>query len=174
MLRDEIIKYLKILNQKLQVKDAKGEICLYGGAVMCLVFDARPSTKDVDAVFHPAEIIRLAAKEIATEYELADDWLNDGVKGFLVDHPQKVYLNLSNLVVMGADSEYMLAMKSLSARIDGTDSKDIEFLIKNLNIKSAEEVFKIIDKYYPRRIIKPATQFFLEEIFDEMQNDSRD
>lgn len=174
MLREEIIKYLNILNEKLQQRNVKGEICLYGGAVMCLVFDARPSTKDVDAIFHPSEIIRQAAKEISNDYELADDWLNDGVKGFLVDHPKKVFLNLSHLVVMVADSEYMLAMKSLSARIDGTDSKDLEFLIKKLNIKSTEEVFKIIEKYYPRRIIRPATQFFLEEIFDEIQDDSRD
>jgi len=173
MLRDEIIKYLNILNEKLQRRKVKGEICLYGGAVMCLVFDARPSTKDVDAIFYPAEIIREIAKEISNEYELVDDWLNDGVKGFLVDHPKKVFLNLSHLVVMVADSEYMLAMKSLSARIDGTDSKDIEFLIKKLNIKATEEVFKIIAKYYPRRIIRPATQFFIEEIFDEIQNDSR-
>ena len=174
MLREEIIKYLNILNEKLQQRNVKGEICLYGGAVMCLVFDARPSTKDVDAIFHPSEIIRQAAKEISNDYELADDWLNDGVKGFLVDHPKKVFLNLSHLVVMVADSEYMLAMKSLSARIDGTDSKDLEFLIKKLNIKSTEEVFKIIEKYYPRRIIRPATQFFLEEIFHEIQDDSRD
>jgi hypothetical protein len=173
MLRDEIIKYLNLLNQKLQQRDVKGEICLYGGAVMCLVFDARPSTKDVDAIFHPAGIIREVAKEISNEYELVDDWLNDGVKGFLVDHPKKVFLNLSNLVVMVADAEYMLAMKSLSARVDGTDSKDIEFLIKKLNIKTSEEVFKIVDRYYPRRIIKPATQFFIEEIVNEIQNDTR-
>ncbi|MBU1172524.1 MAG: hypothetical protein KKD44_23445 [Proteobacteria bacterium] len=172
MLRDEIVNYLNLLNEKLQLQDVKGEICLYGGAVMCLVYDARPSTKDVDAIFHPSEIIRKAAKDISDEFELADNWLNDGVKGFLVDHPKKVFLNLSHLVVMVADSEYMLAMKSLSARIDGTDSKDIEFLIKHLNLRSVEDVYSIIDKYYPRRIIKPATQFFLEEIFDEMQNDS--
>ncbi len=129
-------------------------------AVMCLVYDARPSTKDVDAIFQPSEIIREAAKEIANEYELVNDWLNDGVKGFLVEHPRKAFLNLSHLVVMVADPEYMLAMKSLSARIDGTDSKDIEFLINKLKITTVDEVFKIIDKYYPRRIVKPATQFF--------------
>lgn len=173
MLRDEIINYLNILNQKLQQRDVKGEICLYGGAVMCLVFDARPSTKDVDAIFHPADIIRKVAKEISNEYELVDDWLNDGVKGFLVEHPKKIFLNLSNLVVMVADAEYMLAMKSLSARADGTDSQDIEFLINRLNIKTSEEVFKIVDKYYPRRIIKPATQFFIEEIVNEIHNDTR-
>ncbi len=61
-------------------------------------------------------------------------------------------------------------MKSISARIDGTDSKDIEFLINELKITTIEEVFKIVDKYYPRRIIKPVTQFFLEEVFDEIQD----
>jgi hypothetical protein len=172
MLKEEIIKYFNALNDKLRQRNVKGEICLYGGAVMCLVFDARPSTRDVDAVFHPAEIIRQAVKEISDEYDLAGDWLNDGVKGFLVEHPRKVFLKLSNLVVMAADSEYMLAMKSLSARIDGTDGKDIEFLIRHLNIQSSEEVFKIIEKYYPRGKIRPATQFVLEEMFDEIQDDS--
>ena len=174
MLRHEIMEYLNALNEILGQQDVKGEICLYGGAVMCLVFEARPSTKDVDAVFHPSDIIRKAAQDIAREHELPDDWLNDGVKGFLVDHPKKVFLSLSHLAVMAADAEYMLAMKSLSARMDSTDSRDIEFLVKELGIKSVDEVFEIIDRYYPRRIIKPATQFFLEEVFDETQNGTGD
>lgn len=173
MLKDEIIKYLQILNRRLKQQNVKGEICLYGGAVMCIVYDARPSTKDVDAVFQPTKIIREAARIVANECNLVEDWLNDSVKGFLVEHPRTVFLNLSHLVIMVPDPEYILAMKSLSARIDGTDGKDIEFLIQRLKITSVKEVFEIIDKYYPRRIIKPATQFFLEEIFDEMQNHLR-
>ncbi len=172
MLKEEIVKYLRALNEKLHRRNVKGEICLYGGAVMCLVYDARPSTKDVDAVFQPAGIIREFAKEIADEYDLEVDWLNDGVKGFLVGHPKKVFLHLPHLVVMVAESEYMLAMKSLSSRIDGTDSRDIEFLIKELKITTIDEVFEIIEKYYPRRIIKPATQFFVEEIFDDTRDSS--
>ena len=100
MLRNEIIKYLNALNEKLQQQNIKGEICLYGGAVMCLVYDARPSTKDVDAIFKPAKNIRKAAKEIAKEYELVDDWLNDGVKGFLVDHSRKVFRKYSACLCM--------------------------------------------------------------------------
>jgi len=173
MLKDEILEYLHLLSERLQQRNVKGEICLYGGAVMCLVYDARPSTKDVDAIFQPAEIIREVAKEIAKDFELASDWLNDGVKGFLVEHSRKVFLNLPHLIVMVADPEYILAMKSLSARIDATDGPDILFLIKALKITTIEEVFRIIEKYYPRRIIKPATQFFLEEVFSERADRSR-
>jgi len=38
-----------------------------------------------------------------------------------------------------------------------------------LSLRTADDVFILIDKYYPRRIIKPAIQFFLEELFDEIQ-----
>lgn len=170
MLKEEITQYLSLINEKLAHKGVKGEMCLYGGALMCLVYNARPSTKDVVAVFQPASIIREIAREISREFDLPEDWLNDGVKGFLVDHPKKVFLIMSHLTVMVADSQYLLAMKALAARIDGTDRRDIEFLIKELGITSVEGVFKIIEEYYPKGIIKPATQFFLEELFDEIQN----
>ena len=168
MRKDEIIKYLEMINSKLSEKNIKGELCLYDGAVMCLIYNARPSTKDVDAIFQPTALIRDISAEIARDFNLLDDWLNDGVKGFLVDHPKRVFLSMSHLTVMAADAEYMLAMKALAARIDGTDRKDIEFLIHELCITSANDVLKIIEEYYPNRIIKPATQFFLEELFDEI------
>ncbi len=170
MEKEEILKYLHIVNDKLHIRNVKGEICLYGGAVMCLVYDARPSTKDVDAIFHPANVIREIAKEIRIEYNLDKNWLNDGVKGFLVEHPRKVFQNLSNLTIMVADAEYILSMKALASRFDTMDKQDLMFFIKELNLACAEDVFQIVEKYYPKRQIKPATQFFLEELFDEMQN----
>ena len=166
--KQKIKKYLQYLNKELCSIDVKGEICLYGGAVMCLVYNARPSTKDVDAVFKPAAIIRDAAKKVAEYYNLDDDWLNDGVKGFLVSHPQKVLFNWSHLTVYSAEPEYLLAMKSLASRVDGMDRDDICFLIKELKISSPDEVFRIIEKYYPRNRIKPVTQFFIEELFERL------
>ena len=50
----EIKRYLRELNDELRRIVIKGEVCLYDGAVMCIVYDARPSTKDVDAIFKPA------------------------------------------------------------------------------------------------------------------------
>lgn len=167
MKAEEIKQYLAELSDELRALDVKGEICLYGGAVMCLVFDARPATKDVDAVFRPAQQIRQAAERVARAHNLRSDWLNDAVKGFVVPHSQSILFDLSNLKVYTPAPDYLLAMKALAARVDETDRNDAVFLIKLLGLKTPDEVFAIIEKYYPRRQIKPATQFFIEEVFGQ-------
>lgn len=167
MMKQQIEDNLRLLNNNLCDMEEKGEICLYGGAVMCLVYNARPSTKDVDAVFKPSGKIREAVRQIAEKNGLDEDWLNDGVKGFVVSHRKKILFNWSNLKVYYAEPDYILAMKSISARVDTSDRNDIIFLIKKLKIDSADELFAIIEKYYPKNRIKPATQFFIEEIFDK-------
>ena len=61
----------------------------------------------------------------------------------------------------------MLAMKCLSARLDGHDKEDIGTLIKHLSIRKAKEVFDIVEKYYPKHVIQPKTQFLIEEMLEE-------
>ncbi|MBI1746847.1 MAG: hypothetical protein HYR55_09705 [Acidobacteria bacterium] len=165
--RDQIKTYLEQLNDELRSMKVKGELCLYGGAVMCLVYDARPSTKDVDAVFRPAQQMRQAIERVARSNHLRENWLNDAVKGFLTPHPQRVLFDLSHLKVYIPEPDYLLAMKALAIRVDGTDKQDIQFLIQHLDLKTPPEVFAIVEKYCPRRQIKPATQFFIEELFGE-------
>ncbi|MCP4396862.1 MAG: hypothetical protein GY801_06130 [bacterium] len=166
--REQMLRYFRALHDVLQAQDVKGEICLYGGAVMCLVYKARPSTKDVDAVFEPARLIRQASRQVAEQYGLPDDWLNDGVKGFVVEHPREVFVDWPHLTIYVVEPDYLLAMKALASRIDGTDNEDIRFLIRKLSLTSPEEVFAILEHYYPRHRIKPATQFFIEEIFETL------
>ena len=166
MTKTEMMSYLEQLNNEAQRMNIKGEICLYGGAVMCVVYDARPSTKDIDAVFKPTQELREAVKRVATANQLREDWLNDAVKGFVVTHPQRVFLNMSNLKVFVPEPDYLLAMKSLSARADATDKQDLQFLIDLMRIDNATDVFSILEKYYPKRQIKPATQYFIEELFE--------
>jgi hypothetical protein len=167
MTQQEIENYLKQLNEKLGLTGVKGEICLYGGAVMCLVYNARPSTKDVDAIFEPAQTLREAVRTVAQENHLTEDWLNDSVKGFVVNHNQRILFNWPNLKIYVPEADYLLAMKTLASRVDTRDKKDIQFLIKHMGIKKAETVFEILEEYYPRKQIKPATQFFIEELFEK-------
>ncbi|MGB8509537.1 MAG: hypothetical protein WCD76_14215 [Pyrinomonadaceae bacterium] len=155
------------LSDELRAVNVKGEICLYGGAVMCLVFDARPATKDVDAIFRPTREIRRAAERIAKAHNLREDWLNDAVKGFVVPHPQRILFDLTNLKVYVPEPDYLLAMKALAARSDTMDAGDVKLLIDRMGLRKPEEVFAILEKYYPRQQIKPATQYFIEELFEQ-------
>lgn len=165
MERQEIVACLEELNDELASLGVVGELCLYGGAVMCVLYQARPSTKDVDAIFQPTSQMRQAAARVAERHDLRPDWLNDAVKGFVVQHAQRVLFDLPNLKVYVPEPDYLLAMKTLAARVEGTDPEDVRFLINLLDLRSAEEVFAVLERYYPRQRIKPATQFFVEEIF---------
>ena len=158
---------MNALNDELGQLGVKGELCLFGGAVMCLVYQARPSTKDVDAIFEPTSQIRRAAQRVADTYDLRDDWLNDAVKGFVVPHQQRILLDLTNLKVYIPEPDYLLAMKALAARVDGQDKGDVIFLVRHLGIQSAEDVLAIVTNYYPYQRIKPVTRYFIEELFDD-------
>lgn len=166
MTREEIKKYLSELNEELRLMDVKGELCLYGGAVMALVYDARPSTDDVDAIFKPIRYIRRAAGRIAERHRLPKGWLNHAVKMFLVPHEQRVLFDMSHLKVYVPPAEYLLAMKMLSARANMRDRADINILIERLGLGSEEDVLEIVKHYYPRKEVKPATLMLIKEVFD--------
>lgn len=153
--RELILQALSALDAELSAAEAVGEICLLGGTAMMLAFQARVSTKDVDALFQPTQVIREAAQRTAQKLELPADWLNDAAKGFL--SPAGEFLPLdglqfSHLRVLAPTPEYMLAMKVLAARAalgaDAGDARDIEFLLRLLGIHSADEVLAILHRYY--------------------------
>lgn len=166
MLNSEtILRLFTALNDELRGAGVRGEIGICGGAVMCLVFKARESTKDVDAVFLPTQEIRHASKLVADKLGVPEDWLNDAAKGyFLSQPPVHDVVELSNLRVWAPQADYMLAMKCVSARFDSHDLDDTKFLLAHLGIRSVEEASRMIEQYYPRKVIPAKTQFLLEEL----------
>ena len=162
---DRIRELFAALDQELAKRSVVGEVGLLGGAVMCLVFQARESTRDVDAVFAPTREIRDAARSVARTYGVPDDWLNDAVKGFVVSSPPRIQvLDLPNLRVWAPTAEYMLAMKCVSARFDTHDAGDVAFLIRHLGLVAPEQVFERIARYYPQQRVPPKTRFLVEEL----------
>ena len=63
---DDMHRLFRLLNDELRIVDTHGEIYLVGGAVMCLAYGARPSTRDVGAAFRPSATIRQAAAPVAS------------------------------------------------------------------------------------------------------------
>ena len=164
---ETIKKLLHALNAELAKQNIMGELCICGGAAMCLAFDARAATKDIDGIFEPSDTIRKAVAKVAKDFALPSDWLNDAVKGFIYgDPPKQNVLSYSHLHVSAPQPEYMLAMKCIAARFDTQDYQDIKFLIALLNLKQPDAVFKIIAKYYPRSAVPPKTQFLIEELLE--------
>lgn len=145
---------------------------------MILAFDARESTRDVDAVFVPKKEIYQEAERIAEEMNLPISWLNDGVKGFISSEGDVTTEGMpqwENLRILRPTTRYLLAMKCMAARVaeydTAGDKNDIIHLCENLGIATAEEIFNMVEDYYPTSRIPVKTQYFIQEIIEEMQGD---
>jgi hypothetical protein len=163
----DIRRLLELLNDELRRSGTVGEVFLVGGAVMCLGYDARPSTMDVDAFFRPAEKVREAATRAAVKAGLDDHWLNDAVKGFMSAQGEFApFLELDHLRVMAAQPEYLLAMKCLAMRIGAEfhDEEDVRFLLRLLDVRSRDQALTIITKYYPLERFPQKTLYALEDL----------
>lgn len=166
---ENILRLFNLLNDKLQKDDIQGELYLVGGAVMCLVHKARESTQDIDALFEPSQVIRKAARNVATEEDIAENWLNDGVKGFFSAHGNfSNYLVLSHLKILVASPEYLLAMKCLAMRIGDEfhDLEDVRYLLRYLNLEKYTDAITVISKYYPLEKFPQKTLYALEELMN--------
>ena len=165
--KKQILRLFDVLNEKISLTGEFAEIGIVGGAVMCLVFNARKATKDIDGIFKPSHLVRKLAAQVAEEEGLGDDWLNEAAKGYIQGNFQRQdVINLTHLRVWAPEPRYMLAMKCVSARWDTSDKDDVLYLIEFLKLKSAKSVFSIIEHFYPKRQIPPKTQFLIEEIFE--------
>ena len=165
--KEDILRLFHLLNDQMAAESLEGEVYLVGGAVMCLVFNARLSTGDVDAFFKPAQKIREAAAKVAAQAGVQQDWLNDAVKGYFSDRGEyDTFLDLSHLRVFVARAEYLLAMKCLAMRIgeEFQDVDDICYLVRFLNLKAYQETVEIITQYYPLERFPQKTLYALEEI----------
>jgi len=156
------------------------EISVYGGAALILTLEARPATRDVDAVFErDATFVRAAARQVAADFGWDETWLNDGVKGFLSasdagpeakrlfrEYPRS---GTPSLRVLVATPEYLFAMKALAMRIGGAegsqDVDDIRRLARALGIVNAKQAVAVVARYYPSEKIPAKTQLGLEEVF---------
>jgi hypothetical protein len=165
--RDRILGLFQELDGELAHLGVRGDVFVVGGAAMAVAYDARPATRDVDAIWHPSSEVRTAAERVAANHhDVEADWLNDGVKAFLPGDdpgPQRVIYDGDHLTVSVPSPEYLLATKLLASRVS-RDEEDILLLYRICGFTSVDEGMEVVDRYYARRPVEAKVRFFLEEL----------
>lgn len=163
----DIRRLFRLLEEDLAAETVQGEVYLVGGAVMCLVMDARESTRDVDALFRPTRVVREAAARVAAKAGVPDTWLNDAVKAYLSPRGDfNLFLDLPHLKVFVARPEYLLAMKCASMRLgeEFHDLDDLRYLLRHRNVTTVDEALAIVGRYFDDAQLLPKTRLVLEEL----------
>jgi hypothetical protein len=163
--RARIVAALEELGQELTSVGIRGQVFIVGGAAMALAYSTRRVTRDIDAVFEPKLAIYQAAERVAARLDLPEDWLNDGVKGFLpgADRDAVPLPEIVGIEVTAASPRYLLAMKLLAMRF-GEDDDDITILLRQTGIESPDEALALLARMYPSHEPPLKTRLFLDEI----------
>lgn len=93
--------------------------------------------------------------------------MNDAVKGFLDERGDfDRFLELPNLSVFIARPEYLLAMKCASMRLaeEFRDVDDVRYLLRYLNVTSADQALEIVTRYFDEDRLMPKTHLAIEEM----------
>lgn len=160
-----ILRALQALGEELTREEVRAQIFIVGGAAMALAYSTRRVTKDIDAVFEPKQSVYAAAARVAAELGLPEDWLNDAVKGFLPgpDEDPRPVPAIEGIEVTTASPRYLLAMKLMAMRF-GEDDEDIEILLRECDIHSADLALAVLKDLYPALEPPAKTRFFLQEL----------
>ena len=163
----DIVQLFELLNAELEPLDARAEVYLVGGAVMCLALGARDATRDVDAWFRPTTVVREAAARVAARAGVPENWLNDAVKGWL--SPRGTFdrfFERSYLQVFVAQPAYLLAMKCVAMRLgeEFHDLDDVRYLLRHLNLTTVRDALAVVTQYFDDAQIPLKTRLALEEL----------
>jgi hypothetical protein len=170
--QSDIRRLFALLNEELRNTATEGELFLVGGAVMCLAYAVRPSTQDVDGIFRPSAEVREAAARVGARAGLPQNWLNDGVKGFMSAQGDFApFLELDHLRIMVARPAYLLAMKCLAMRIGAEfhDEEDVRYLLRHLDIRTYDDALAVIGKYYPLERFPQKTLYAFAELLPKQR-----
>jgi hypothetical protein len=164
---EQILELFDELNDELGKSGVRGDVFVVGGAAMAVAYDARPATRDVDAIFHPSSDVREAAARVASHHDNVDnDWLNDGVKDFLPGEDEgnkKVVYENEFLTVRAASPQYLLATKLLASRAS-RDEDDILFLYGLCGFTTVDVGLYLVQLHYGNRPVEAKVRFMLEEL----------
>ena len=145
--RAEIVSLFDILSQRLEARGVKADVYVVGGAAITLAYDARRTTRDIDAMIRSGRgAVVEEVKQIARERGLPSTWLNEQATSYISTNPDRnelVVYDGGGLRVAAASARHLLAMKTAAARPGDID--DIRLLAAMLDVTTASDVFAVHD-----------------------------
>ena len=163
-----VMRAFVMMARHLERNRRRGEIVIAGGAVMALQYDVDRVTRDVDGLItegHGAVIE--AAHSVAADLGLPRGWLNEGVSAYLStvpDESRTLVFDHQNLIIYGASTEHMLALKARAARAQ--DVGDLRVLVDALQLTSAQDVVETAAKFFPDDPLSERANAAIEDLFD--------
>ena len=145
--------------RRLQAAGAHGDIKLVGAAALILQGIGNRPTADIDPSYADPDTIHAVVADMATDDDLAPDWLNTNAAAFVPDNATWIPLEqLDGLTIQAADTETLLAMKIAAER--DKDTLDIARLLHRL--RSQQNANKILDDDRELRTPKFRTKRILD------------
>jgi len=154
------------LGDRLARRGLVADICVVRGTAMALAYDARGTTRDIDAIFQPHGIVVDEARAVAAELGLPQWWLNEQASVYVApreDAAAPRVFNHPGLRVSAASPEHLLAMKVLAAR--RRDAEDIRFLVDHLQLSSPDAVLALCADVFPDEEVPSRARLVLEDVF---------
>jgi hypothetical protein len=164
--KESVIQLLKELNTRVGALGIHAELFIVGGAAMALEFDSQRTTSDIDAIIEPRNAVLSEATNMAAEYGLPTDWLNDSVASLMPSNPDERPISvaeLGNITVTAGSPEFILAMKAMVKRQSAQDLADAARLCVHLGIYDEHQIEKVIRKYIGPGALG-ARELWLEDI----------
>ena len=169
--RARIVELLDELSKELSFSRTRAQVYVVGGAAIALAFDISRFTKDVDVLITRAhEDLIKAAQTVARNNDLPESWLNEVAIGILPartdPNARSVYYSPC-LTVSSASARHLLAMKIQAGR--GKDRADIKFLMKHLELQSADEALGVSDELFPGQDLSMVAKETIEQLCEELE-----
>ncbi len=161
----EIGRLLDLVAAKLDARRVDATIIVAGGANMGYVYDARQSTRDIDALVQPKDAVLAAAAEVAETEGLPADWLNDRFAMFWPQHGEPDFSHVAQhgtVTLRYAGPRVMLAMKMLASVRGRRDTDDLAHLLEPAGVSNIQQAIGIFEDFYRDHDIPPQALAVLE------------
>lgn len=172
--KEVLLKVFSYMNGELEKNQIKLDMTMYGGAAMAIMFNSRPSTRDVDCVFNSVDVKHIGTiiDIVGSEFGLADDWLNHEIKkplNYLTKEDTIILLEYSNLTIRIPVKEQLLAMKILASRNEpAKDFVDAFLLCQELEIVSKKQLLETIKPYLSLNLIGERQNIFIQYLGEDL------